>query len=103
MTSPDNSQILFPNHPETTLLITTSPIAVSYTHLDVYKRQLKHGRNFMMALYGNQIVTNSIQASAFTLLSLPYVLLAIKSKDQRRKIFLLFPYTLFYMSLYSII
>jgi len=64
---------------------------------------LKHGWNFIMALYGNQIITNSIQASAFTLLSLPYVLFAIKSKDQRWKVLLLFPYTLFYMSLYGII
>jgi GT2 family glycosyltransferase len=64
---------------------------------------LKHGWNFIMALYGNQIITNSIQASAFTLLSLPYILFAIKSKDQRWKVLLLFPYTLFYMSLYGII
>lgn len=63
----------------------------------------KHGRNFIIAIYGNQIVTNSIQASFFTLLSLPYVLLAIKNKSQRRKILLLFPYTLFYMTLYSVV
>lgn len=63
----------------------------------------KHGWNFIMALYGNQIFINSLQASLFTLLSLPYVLFAIKSKDQRWKVLLLFPYTLFYMSLYSIV
>jgi hypothetical protein len=76
-------------------------IDILWSVLDILT--LKHGWNFIIAIYGNQIVTNSIQASAFTLLSLPYVLLAIKSKDQRRKVLLLFPYTLFYMSLYSVV
>ena len=63
----------------------------------------KHGWNFIMAIYGNEILINSIQASAFTFLSLPYELFAIKRKKERWKVLLLLPYTLFYMSLYSLV
>ena len=53
----------------------------------------KHGWNFFMAVYGNEVIHNVIYTSIFALFSLPYVILAIKNKTQIWKILLLIPYT----------
>lgn len=63
----------------------------------------KHGWNFFMAVYGNEVIHNVIYTSIFSLFSLPYVILAIKNKTQIWKILLLIPYTVVYMSIYSVI
>ena len=63
----------------------------------------KHGWNFFMAVYGNEVIHNVIYTSIFVLFSLPYVILAIKNKTQIWKILLLIPYTVVYMSIYSVI
>lgn len=63
----------------------------------------KHGWNFFIAVYGNEVIHNLIYTSIFALFSLPYVILAIKNKTQIWKILLLIPYTVVYMSIYSVI
>lgn len=74
-------------------------ILMTFTDLLTFK----HGWNFFMAVYGNEVILNLMYTSVFALFSLPYVILAIKNIRQRWKIFLLFPYVLIYMTIYSIV
>lgn len=64
---------------------------------------LRNGWNFFMAIYGNEVLHNLMYTSIFALFSLPYVIFAIKNKQQVRKILLLLPYTVVYMTIYSLV
>ncbi len=63
----------------------------------------QYGWNFFFAIYGNEVILNLVYTSIFTLFSLPYVLLTIRHKKEIRKILLLFPYAMVYMSIYSLV
>jgi len=63
----------------------------------------KSGRNVFMVVYGNEVIQSLIYTSVFALFSLPYVIFAIKNTKQLRKILLLFPYVIVYMTIYSIV
>ena len=63
----------------------------------------KNGWNVFMVVYGSEVIQSLIYTSIFALFSLPYVLFAIKNVRQLRKILLLFPYVIIYMTIYSIV
>lgn len=85
----------------TRLLYFREIVDIFWSVLDILT--FKHGWGFIMAIYGDEILVNTLQTAGFTLFSLPYVLLAIKNKQQRHKILLLIPYTLCYMSIYALV
>lgn len=59
--------------------------------------------NIVSILYGDTILRNMISKSWFMLLSLPYVIPLIKRYQDRYKILLLFPFSLIYIPLYTIV
>jgi len=63
----------------------------------------KNGWNVFVVVYGNEIIQSLIYTSVFALFSLPYIIFAIKNTKQLRKILLLFPYVIVYMTIYSIV
>lgn len=61
------------------------------------------GWNFFVFFYGDDVIHNLLYTSIFALFSLPYVIFAIKNFRQIWKILLLLPYTVIYMSIYSVV
>lgn len=85
----------------TRLIVFGELFDVLMTFVDILT--FKNGWNFFMAVYGNEVIHNLIYTSIFAIFSLPYIIFAIKNVKQLWKIVLLLPYTVVYMSLYSVV